>query len=196
MSKEEEPHRASDYKDEESKEDELPTACQIQSEQPEDSSRRQSEGSQNNSRLQTTQACMANCAACVTRLREHVNKTAANGDTVGWLETAISDKARLWTLQSLEQIRGFQVLEITFKAIKLAECLQEHLVIIALSDFSLCSSAAQTSIFILPSSLTENVKIQVRNRTFTEALKTIRACFFLFCQCESRPWASETVKEK
>lgn len=85
---EEEPHRALDYKDDENKEDELPTACQIQSEQPEDSSRRLSEGSQNRSKLQTAQACMANCAACVTRLYEHVNKTVANRDTVGCLENS------------------------------------------------------------------------------------------------------------
>ena len=62
----------------ENKEDELPAACQIQSEQSADSSRRQSEASQNTSGLQTASACMANWAACVTRLYEHVNKTAAN----------------------------------------------------------------------------------------------------------------------
>ncbi len=84
VSEEEEPRRALDYKDGENKEDELPAACQIQSEQPKDSSRHQSEASQNRSRLQTASACTVNWAACVTRLYKHVNKTAAYRDTVWW----------------------------------------------------------------------------------------------------------------
>lgn len=55
----EDPQRALDYKDRENKEEELPAACQIQMEQPKDSSRRQSEAAQNKSRLQTASACMA-----------------------------------------------------------------------------------------------------------------------------------------
>lgn len=54
---------------------------------------------------------------------------------------------------------GFPCLKITSKAIKLAEFrLQEHLRIIALSDFSLRESAGQISIFIHFSSQTENIK--------------------------------------
>lgn len=106
---EEQPQRALDYKDGEKKEDGLPAACHIQSEQPKDSSRRQSEGSQN--RLQTASACMANWAGCVTRLYEHVNKTPANRDAVWWplRGTKMMNPAKVspWTLQSPEQIWDF-----------------------------------------------------------------------------------------
>lgn len=75
----EDPQRALDYRDRENKEDELPAACQIQLEQPKDSSRHQSEASRNKSRLQTASACMANRAACVTWLYEHVNRRRQTG---------------------------------------------------------------------------------------------------------------------
>lgn len=126
----------------ENKEDELPEACQIQSEQHEDSSRRQSEGSQNRSRLQTASACMANWAACVTRLYEHVNKTAANRDTVMAAQRHRNDDSSspsqpVDTSKSWADL-GFPCLKITFKAIKLAEfLLQERFGTIA--DFSLYS---------------------------------------------------------
>lgn len=161
---EEEPQPALDYKDAENKDDELPAACQIQLEQSEDTSRRQSEDSKKGNRLQTATACMANRAACVTRLFEHVNKTAANRGTVWWLrpgmEMMILAIVSPWTLQSPEQIWDFHAYKISSKQLTWHKfLLQEHLGIIALSDFSLCTGAAQ-NVYFYPLVLT-NVKIML-----------------------------------
>lgn len=102
-------------------------------------------------------------AACVTWLYEHANRRAANRDAMQRLllrGTVILKSPREKRIKVLDRFRISMPEKITSKAIKLAEFrLQEHLRIIALSDFSLRESAGQISIFIHSSSQTgKNMK--------------------------------------
>ena len=174
-----------------------PAACQIPSRQPKDSSRHQSEDCQNRSRLQTASASTANCAACITRLYEHVSKTAASGDAVMAARRHGNDDSS-WsrpvdTSKSQTDLE-FPCLKITFEAIKMAEFpLQEHLGIIALPDFKALCWSCQVSNCTRSSSPTENIKkVIICDWTFTEAHRPLEPFLFLLFRCESRPWTSET----
>lgn len=100
-------------------------------------------------------------AACVTWLYEHTNRRVAIRDVMQWLLLQgpwFCSRPVKNTSKACTDL-GFPCLKITSKAIKQAEFrLQEHLRIIALSDFSLCERAGQISIFIHSSSQRENIK--------------------------------------
>jgi len=101
---------------------------------------------------------MANWAVCVTRLYEHINKKQ------GHYVMAALRHGKLFPaiVCHFKVLNRFEISMPgnTFKVIKPAECLlQEHLRLITLSDFSLCTGAAQISIFIHSSLETENIYI-------------------------------------
>lgn len=183
----------------ENKEDELPAACQIQSEQkPEDSSLASIW-----SLSETGAGCKQPQHAWLTVLpvSHGCMNTLTRQQQTGTLCDGCSEapknddsrSQRVVTSKSCADFRIFHAWKLPLKQLNWQNFyLSEDLEIIAMSDFSLCCRRCPNFYFYPLAD--RKYKNHNPRWSINRGLQTTGVCSFLLCQCESRPLASETVK--